>query len=104
MAWTITPEISSSRLRQHTQSIAFLVQAVSSWAFHMVVPYMYNTDAGNLGAKTGFVFAGLSVVLLVASWFMVPETAGKSVEEINMAYQEDIPPRKFASFHLSPES
>ncbi|KAJ5683419.1 hypothetical protein N7462_006584 [Penicillium macrosclerotiorum] len=104
MAWTMTPEISSSRLRQHTQSIGFLVQAVSSWVFHMIVPYMYNTDAGNLGAKTGFVFAGLSAVLLVASWFMIPETAGKSVEEINMAYQEGVTPRKFASFQLSPES
>jgi SP family general alpha glucoside:H+ symporter-like MFS transporter len=95
MAWTITPEIASSRLRQHTQSIGFLVQAVSSWVFHMIVPYIYNTDAGNLGAKTGFVFAGLSAVLLVASWFVVPETAGRSVEEIDAAYQQGIPPRKF---------
>lgn len=100
MAWTITPELSSSRLRQHTQSIGFLVQAVSSWLFHMIVPYIYNTDAGNLGAKTGFVFAGLSAVLLVGSWFMVPETAGKSVEEINAAYQQGVSPRKFHGVQL----
>ncbi|PYH85288.1 putative MFS sugar transporter [Aspergillus uvarum CBS 121591] len=95
MAWTMTPEIASSRLRQHTQSIGFLVQAVSSWLFHMIVPYMYNTDAGDLGAKTGFVFAGLSALLLGASWFVVPETAGRSVEEIDAAYEQGIPPRKF---------
>jgi SP family general alpha glucoside:H+ symporter-like MFS transporter len=100
MAWTITPELSSSRLRQHTQSIGFLVQAVSSWLFHMIVPYIYNTDAGNLGAKTGFVFAALSAALLVGSWFMVPETAGKSVEEINAAYQQGVSPRKFHSVQL----
>jgi SP family general alpha glucoside:H+ symporter-like MFS transporter len=61
----------------------------------MIVPYIYNTDAGNLGAKTGFVFAGLSAVLLVASWFVVPETAGRSVEEIDAAYQQGISPREF---------
>ncbi|KAJ6032519.1 hypothetical protein N7540_003251 [Penicillium herquei] len=100
MAWTMTPEIASSRLRQHTQSIAFLVQAASSWVFHMIVPYIYNTDAGNLGVKTGFIFAGLSGILLVVSWFMVPETANKTVEEINAAYEQGVSPRKFQSVQI----
>jgi hypothetical protein len=43
---------------------------------------MYNIDSGNLGAKTGFVFAGTSVLLFCISWFVVPETSGLSVEDI----------------------
>lgn len=43
---------------------------------------MYNIDSGNLGAKTGFVFAGTSVLLFCISWFVVPETSGLGVEEI----------------------
>lgn len=45
---------------------------------------MYNIDSGNLGAKTGFVFAGTSVLLFCISWFVVPETSGLTVEEIGM--------------------
>jgi SP family general alpha glucoside:H+ symporter-like MFS transporter len=94
-AWTIAPEISSYRLRQYTQSLSYFVQAVSNYIFHMIVPYLYNTDSANLGAKTGFVFAGLSACLFVVSWFLVPDTAGLSVEEIDCAYRERVSPRKF---------
>ncbi|KAL3496564.1 general substrate transporter [Aspergillus germanicus] len=98
VAWTIAPEISSYRLRQHTQSLSFLVQAVSNYIFHMVVPYLYNTDSANLGAKTGFVFAGLTACLFVVSWVLVPDTAGLSVDEIDAAYRESVAPRKLRAW------
>ncbi|KAL6229493.1 hypothetical protein BDW75DRAFT_249641 [Aspergillus navahoensis] len=94
VAWTIAPEISSYRLRQHTQSLSFLVQAVSNYIFHMIVPYLYNTDSANLGAKTGFIFSGLSTFLFIVSWFLVPDAAGLSVDEIDAAYREGVAPRK----------
>ncbi|KFY47535.1 hypothetical protein V496_10597 [Pseudogymnoascus sp. VKM F-4515 (FW-2607)] len=81
-SWTMAPELSSYRLRQHTQSLGYIIQALSSWLFQFVVPYMYNIDSGNLGAKTGFVFAGTSVLLFSISWFVIPETAGLTVEDI----------------------
>ncbi|KAL2788748.1 putative MFS sugar transporter [Aspergillus keveii] len=95
-AWTIAPEISSYRLRQYTQSLSYLVQALSNYIFHMIVPYLYNTDSADLGAKTGFVFAGLSACLFVVSWFLVPDTTGLSIEEIDRAYRERVSPRKFS--------
>jgi SP family general alpha glucoside:H+ symporter-like MFS transporter len=58
---------------------------------------MYNIDSGNLGAKTGFVYAGLTVVVAVISWFLVPETAGLSVEDIDRAYEMGTSPRHFKS-------
>jgi SP family general alpha glucoside:H+ symporter-like MFS transporter len=57
---------------------------------------MYNVDAGNLGAKTGFIYAGLTVIVFAISWFIVPETAGLSVEDIDMAYEKGTSPRDFA--------
>jgi len=97
----MAPELSSYRLRQHTQSIGYVVQSFTSWLFQFVVPYMYNVDAGNLGAKTGFIFAGSSVLLFAISWFMLPETSGLTVEEIDMAYTERVSPRKFADRRTS---
>jgi hypothetical protein len=43
---------------------------------------MINPDAGNLGAKVGFVFAGLGLPLCVAIYFMVPETMGLSYDDV----------------------
>ncbi|KAH1995164.1 hypothetical protein KXV33_001953 [Aspergillus fumigatus] len=97
VAWTICPEISSHRLRQYSQSVAFIVGAVGGWLFNFITPYMYNVDSGNLGAKTGFVYAGLTVVVAVISWFLVPETAGLSVEDIDRAYEMGTAPRHFKS-------
>jgi uncharacterized membrane protein required for colicin V production len=64
----------------------------------LVVPYLYNTDAANLGAKTGFVFAGLTACLFVVSWVLVPDTAGLSVDEIDAAYRESVAPRKLRAW------
>ncbi|KAG2024221.1 hypothetical protein GB937_003868 [Aspergillus fischeri] len=97
VAWTICPEISSHRLRQYSQSVAFIVGAIGGWLFNFITPYMYNVDSGNLGAKTGFVYAGLTVVVTVISWFLVPETAGLSVEDIDRAYEMGTAPRHFKS-------
>ena len=44
---------------------------------------MINPDAGNLGAKVGFVFAGLGVPLCILIFFYVPETRGLSFDEVN---------------------
>ena len=43
---------------------------------------MINPDAGNLGAKVGFVFFGLGVPLCIAFYFLIPETRGLSFDEV----------------------
>ncbi len=55
------------------------------------MPYIYNVDAGNLGARTGFVFAGTSVLLLLGAWYFVPDTTGMTAEEIDQAYAQKLP-------------
>ncbi len=75
------------------------MQAFTSWLFAFVTPYMYNVGAGsgNLGAKTGFVYAGSSILLLLVSYFLIPETKGLTTEEIDYLYENKISPRRFGS-------
>jgi hypothetical protein len=74
-----------------------MMQAFTSWLFCFVTPYLYNVGAGsaNLGAKTGFVFMGTSIVLLLVSYFWIPEIRGLTTEEINHLYENKVSPRKF---------
>jgi hypothetical protein len=69
----VAAETSSIRLRAKTLSIGFLVNAFFSWLFNFVVPYMFNTDQGNLGGKIGFIFAGLCAFSVVVVYFEFPE-------------------------------
>lgn len=60
---------------------------------------MYNvgSGSGNLGAKTGFVFMGSSVLLLFVSYFWIPEIRGLTTEEIDYLYENKVSPRRFGT-------
>lgn len=66
------------------------------WAF--VIPYIFNPDQANLGAKTAFIFGGLGVICLVYLWFYQVETAGRSYEELDELFQKGVSVREFKSY------
>ncbi|OJJ49492.1 hypothetical protein ASPZODRAFT_14208 [Penicilliopsis zonata CBS 506.65] len=51
----------------------------------LVLPYIYNTDAGDLGAKTRFLYAELCAVTATTTWFLMPEMKGRTTMEIQVA-------------------
>jgi hypothetical protein len=95
MGWPIAAELSSYRLRAKTISIGIISQTFSTWLMLFVVPYMFNVDSGNLGARTGLVFAGTSLVLIVVAYLIIPDTTGLTAEEIDYAYTSKVSTRAF---------
>lgn len=95
MGYPIAAEVSTYRLRGKTISLATISQAVMSWITSFVVPYMYNVDEGNLGIKTGFIWAGFSVLLIIGAWFLIPDTTNLTAEEIDKLYTNKTKPRDF---------
>jgi hypothetical protein len=81
-----------------------MAQTFTTWLVTFVVPYMYNVDSGNLGARTGFVFAGASVLLICGVWSIVPDTTGLSTEDIDNLYEAKVPARQFAKHKVALES
>lgn len=94
--WSTAAEISSLRLRAKSMSLGIMVQTLTTWLFTFTVPYMYNVDSGDLGARTGFVFAGLSVFLIWGAFAIVPNTTGLSPGDIDELYEARVPARDFA--------
>ncbi|KAG4434623.1 hypothetical protein IFR05_009887 [Cadophora sp. M221] len=95
ISWVIAAELSSYRLRGRTQSIGFGTQLLASCLFTFVTPYMYNTDAGNLGARTGFIWGAAAAIYFVASWFIVPETFGLSTQEMDWMFVKKVAVKDF---------
>lgn len=68
-------EVSSLSLRSKSQGIGWAFGSMMTCVFSVILPYIYNVDAGNLRGKTGFVYAGMAVLCLVVSWYYVPEVS-----------------------------
>lgn len=72
----ISAETSTFELRAKARGIGWLTTGGSSALSGIVLPYIFNTDKGDLGAKTGFIYCGLCAVGLVVSYFCVQELKG----------------------------
>ncbi|KAK7430474.1 hypothetical protein QQZ08_002993 [Neonectria magnoliae] len=96
--YAIMGETSSLRLRAKTQAIGGVAQQSSSVVMSFVLPQVFNTDAGNLGAKTGFLYTGMCAMAVVICWFLLPEMKGRSQMEIDEMFTEKVPARRFKTW------
>ena len=50
-----------------------------------------NKDKANLGTKIFFVWGSLCMVCLVYAYFLIPETKGLSLEQVDRMFEETTP-------------
>ncbi|KAK8043764.1 hypothetical protein PG994_012602 [Apiospora phragmitis] len=94
-SYVIVGETSALVLRAPTQGFGGCMTYVASAVMSIVLPYIFSPDAGDLGAKTAFVYTGLCAFALVAVWLCVPELKGRSMMEIDHMFELRLPTRKF---------
>jgi hypothetical protein len=77
--WLALSELMPTRIRSNGMSIALLInQAVSTGIAGVFLP-----TVGRFGYSTiFFVFAGCTIIYFVTAFFFLPETKGKTLEEI----------------------
>lgn len=97
-AFSLLCEVSTSRLRVKTIAIGYSLQSAINVMWQFVIPYMFNPNEANLGAKIAFIFGGLCFFCLVYLWFYQPETAGRSYQELDEMFAKGVPARKFKSY------
>ena len=98
ICFVIISEISATRLRNRTIAIATAVQATASILFTVAMPYMLNRDQANWGGKAGFLFGGISSLCLVWCYFRLPESRGRTYEELDIMFQKRVPARNFKTY------
>ena len=77
--WVLTPEIFPNRVRGRAASIATLV----NWGTNSVSAFLFPWYVATFGMHTGFfTFSAICLVATVFFWQLVPETKGKTLEEI----------------------
>lgn len=96
--YAIMGETSSLQLRAKTQAIGQIGSQASSIVMSVSLPYVFGTDAANLGGKTGFIYFGLCMVAVTLTWLWVPEMKGRSAMEIDHMFSIGLPARKFKRY------
>ncbi|TDZ35395.1 MFS transporter fmqE [Colletotrichum trifolii] len=94
-AYAIMGETSSLRLRAKTQGIGGVINQGASVVMSIVLPYCFNRDAGDMGARTGFIYVGLCGLAVLLSFYYLPEMKGRSVIEIDHMFNIKLPARQF---------
>jgi hypothetical protein len=103
-SFAVSAETSALQLRAKTQGLGWMVSAFTSAVAGLVLPYIFNPDAGNLRGKVGFVYVGVCLIGAGVSWLIVPEMKGRSIGEIDRMFELKLPARKFASFRMTEDS
>lgn len=87
-AWILIGEIFPLPIRSRGVGLS----TASNWLWNCIIsvitPYMVGEDKGNLGAKVFFIWGSLCVCCFVYTLFLVPETKGLTLEEIDVMLAE----------------
>lgn len=71
-------------LRHRTHSAA--ISAASDWIFNFLVVQITPVAIANIRWKTYMIFFVLNIVFAIAIWLFYPETAGRTLEEIDAIF------------------
>jgi MFS transporter, SP family, general alpha glucoside:H+ symporter len=94
----VAGEVSASRLRAKSLGIGNTFFNLYGTIWTVVLPYLFNSDQANLGGNIAWIYLGQGLIMLVLLFYIVPETKGRSFEELDVMFGKRIPARKFGAY------
>ncbi|KAI1642776.1 hexose transporter [Daldinia loculata] len=100
LAWVVTGEIFPLKMRAKCLSMTTATNWLLNWAIAYATPYLVNYGEGyaNLQSKIFFVWFGACFICIAFVYFLVYETKGWSLEEVDELYSEVSSARKSAAW------
>jgi hypothetical protein len=96
--YVLLGEISSTRLRSKTIAVALAVKAVFGIVNSEAMPFMMNSDHANWRGKAAFLFGGLNIFFTLWAYLRIPETRGRTFEEIDLLFERGVRARDFGKY------
>ncbi|KAI0117435.1 general substrate transporter [Daldinia grandis] len=91
-------EMVSTRLRSWSVGSAISLGYFLAWLTGFCSPYFINPEDLNWGAKYAYIWAGSNLCCLVFFYICVPETKGRTLEEIDELFANQVSVRNFKTF------
>merc|ERR1712029_1109154 len=90
-AWVLIGEVFPLPIRSRGVALS----TASNWLWNTIIavitPYMAGTNEGNLRSSVFFIWGGLCTIAFVYTYFLVPETKGLSLEQVDQMMAETSP-------------
>ncbi|KAI1412546.1 general substrate transporter [Hypoxylon sp. FL1857] len=94
-------EMVSTRLRSWSVGSAISLGYFLAWLTGFCSPYFINPEDLNWGAKYAYIWAASNFCCLVFFYLCVPETKGRTLEEIDELFANRVSVRNFSSFQTT---
>jgi sugar porter (SP) family MFS transporter len=90
-AWVVIGEIFPLPIRSRGVALS----TASNWLWNTIItvitPYMVDADEGNLRSSVFFIWGGLCTCAFVYAYFLIPETKGLTLEQVDRMLEETTP-------------
>lgn len=97
VTYALNGEVSATRLRAKTMSLGRNTYNIVNVVNAVAGPYILNPDEANWKGKAGFLAGGISLLIFVWSIFRLPETKGRTYEELDLLFEQRVPAWRFKS-------
>ncbi|MCD6543886.1 MAG: MFS transporter, partial [Flavobacteriaceae bacterium] len=96
VVWVILSEIFPNKVRSAAMSIAVAAQWMANYFVSQTFPMIVESDANKLQVDGGiwnnslpyFLFSGFIVIIILFVWKYIPETKGKTLEEMESLFEK----------------
>ncbi|TVY50304.1 Maltose permease MAL31 [Lachnellula cervina] len=102
ICYAIISETSSTRLRNKSVCLSRIAYYIAQIVTNVVNPYMLNPTAGDWKGKTGFFWGSFAFFFFIWTFFRLPETKGKTFEELDLLFTEHVGSRDFSKKRVDP--
>ncbi|CAK7236597.1 hypothetical protein SBRCBS47491_009692 [Sporothrix bragantina] len=97
-AWLLGGEFPNNAFRAHTYGVATALNFLGNWLGVFTAPYFINPASLGWNAKYGYIWFGSNMILFVFTWFLIPETRDRTLEEIHEMFEAGVPAREFKHY------
>ncbi|TIA89553.1 hypothetical protein E3P99_01987 [Wallemia hederae] len=101
LAWVCASELSGGRCKNKIMSLGTSCFWISAFVVTFTLPYLYDEDKANIQSMVSLIYGFLSIVTVAFVFFFLPETRGRSLEEIIYMFEKKVPTRQWDQFDTS---
>jgi len=101
LAWVVAGEMPSNRLRSITFGFSMAIGFVFAWLTVFTTPYFINpTSPTFLAGKIAWIWFPSNLITLIWLIMYLPETQGRTLEELDEMFHNRVPARKFSQYKI----
>ncbi|KAI0022707.1 general substrate transporter [Xylariomycetidae sp. FL0641] len=95
LPYIFAAEMPAVKLRSKTLNLSRIFYYLCDVINGVVAPYAINPTEWNLQGKAALITSSVSTMLIIWAFFRLPETNGRTYEELDLLFEAGVPARQF---------